>query len=131
MTDFIEFKRLLLDHYPQATESMDGILAVPLDDLVLSIAKEPGDADSLIFRMRVLQLSELKRVGAFATAALAGNFFWSGTNGATLSVGPDDALFLTERRSLEEFNDIAELQACFEDYARAVNAWRIRGQLYA
>ena len=63
--------------------------------------------------------------------ALAGGFFWGGTRGATLSVGKDDALYLTERRAADELSTGDALDTCLEDFARSAQDWRERSRLYA
>ena len=90
-----------------------------------------GDPVGAVVRARVLDMGQVPRAGAFAKAALAGNFFWSGTGGATLSVGADNALWLTERRLLDELAFEGGLEQCLEDFSATVFAWRERSGLYA
>jgi len=131
-TDLQSFKKLLWDCYPQTSESSSGVMSVRLDEnAVITLASVGSDINNLIVRMRVVDLKDVRRSGDFAKAVLAGNFYWSGTNGATLSVGPDNVLYLTDRRALEEFSDRASLTRCFDDFTRTVSDWQIRSQLYA
>lgn len=130
-TDYAEFSRLVRESYPDTVESNGGVLSLTFDTVSLSIIPVPADPNAVLFRLRVLGLSGLARPFEFALAALKGNFFWSGTSGATLSVGKDNILYLTERRYLNEFPNAQILENCFEEYARSVNDWRMRGQTYA
>ena len=81
-------------------------------------------------RAKVLDLDEVARPGDFAKAALGGNFFWSGTRGATLSVGVDGGLWLTERRAIDELSDAEGFRQCLDDFAETVSDWRERSALY-
>ena len=89
------------------------------------------DFSAAIVRAKVLDLADVPRAGDFAKAALAGNFFWSGTRGATLSVGDDNALYATERRPVEELCDAEGLAQCIDEFSKAVMDWRERSALYA
>ncbi len=132
ITDLQSFKKLLKDCYPQTLESKNGVMSVRLDEnAVISVAFVGSDLNNLIVRMRVVDLKDVSRAGDFAKAVLAGNFYWTGTNGATLSVGPDNVLYLTDRRALDEFTDRATLKKCFDDFVSTVSDWQIRSQLYA
>ncbi len=132
ITDLQSFKKLLKDCYPQTLESKNGLMSVRLDEnAVISVAFVGSDINNVIIRMRVVELKDIRRAGDFAKAVLAGNFYWSGTNGATLSIGPDNVLYLTDRRVLDEFTDRASLKKCFDDFVSTVSDWQIRSQLYA
>ncbi len=131
LTDLNSFTQLVQDTFPEAVTSPEGIISVPAGSLTVHIASLPGDPDNLIFRVLVLKMSDVRERGAFAKAALAGNFFWSGTWGATLSLGADDGLYLTERRPLEEFVDQKTLTDCIDNLIRAVSDWQTRSDLYA
>jgi hypothetical protein len=131
ITDYTEFSRLVKESYPDTVESMGGVLSLTFDTVSLSIVPVPADPTAVLFRLRVMDLNEITKPGKLAIAALKGNLFWSGTEGATLSIGKDNMLYLTERRYLEEFTGSEVIEACFEAYARSVNDWRLRGQTYA
>jgi hypothetical protein len=81
-------------------------------------------------RAKVLDLDEVARPGDFAKSVLGGNFFWSGTRGATLSVGVDGGLWLTERRAIDELSDAEGFGQCLDDFAETVSDWRERSALY-
>ena len=63
--------------------------------------------------------------------ALAGNFFWSATRGATLYVGADNALYACERRPIDELFDGDGLAQCVDDFGETVADWQERSALYA
>lgn len=106
-----------------------------------SVALEDGDAveffraggepeGEVCVRAKVLDLDGVARPGDFAKSVLGGNFFWSGTRGATLSVGKDGALWLTERRAIDELSDAEGFGQCLGDFAETVEDWRERSALY-
>jgi len=130
-TDYEEFSKLVREQFPDTVESRGGVLSLFSDSISMTIVPVPADPTAVLFRFRVLDITALSRAGEFLLAALKGNFFWSGTDGATLSVGKDNMLYLTERRYLNEFPTTEYIESCFEDYARRVNDWRMRGQTYA
>ena len=82
-------------------------------------------------RAKIIDLDEIQRPGDFAMAALAANFFWSGTNGATLSVSEDNALYATERRLVAELAEAEDFKTCLADFFDTVATWRERSELYA
>lgn len=131
ITDYDEFSRLVKKTYPDTVEGKGGVLSLTFDTIRLSIVPVPSNPSAVLFRLRVLDLKNIGRASDFALAALKGNFFWSGTNGATLSVGKDNMLYLTERRYLDEFTSAAAIENCLNEYAYSVNDWRMRGQTYA
>ena len=65
--------------------------------------------------------------GAFAEAALKGNFFWRGTAGATLSLDEvANAIFLTDRFDDGAFADAPALREYINDLLRTLFDWRAR-----
>jgi hypothetical protein len=128
---FYDFKDLLKAQHPEAVELANNTISLDLGSAPLLFAPAPNDPDSLIMRTRVLKLADVPRSGDFAKAALAGNFFWHATRGATLSIGPDEALYLTERRLIDEFPDGDDIEASIEEFAMTVTDWQIRSSLYA
>jgi hypothetical protein len=128
---FYDFKDLLKAQHPEAVELPNSVLSLDLGSAPLFFAPAPDDPDSLIMRTRVLKLEDVPRSGDFAKAALAGNFFWHATRGATLSIGPDEALYLTERCLIDEFPDTDAIEASIEEFSMTVTDWQIRSSLYA
>jgi hypothetical protein len=129
---FQEFKDRAAEWWPDAfVAEGDDVFALALNGFALRFAALPGDPAATLVRARVLDLADVPRAADFAKAALAGNFFWGGTRGATLSVGADGALYATERRPLDELEDVKSLEACVTDFARTAADWRERSALYA
>ena len=63
----------------------------------------------------------------FAEDALKGNFFWRGTEGATLSLNENDnAVYLTDRFDKEAFDDEAAFAEYINAFLRSVYDWRAR-----
>lgn len=131
ITDTVEFRKLIKDTYPDTVDAQNGILAIPFESFALTLGFAQGDTDNVIFRAKVVELRDLKRTKEFAKDALKGNFFWSGTNGATLSIGADEAVYITERRLIAGFHDSETLQKCVDEFVETVSDWMIRSQLYA
>ncbi|MBP5674140.1 MAG: type III secretion system chaperone [Victivallales bacterium] len=90
----------------------------------------PGELATSVVRARVLSIANMLRAADFAKACIAGNFFWSGTRGATLSISEDDVLYLTERRPLDELADADGFDACLENIMQAITDWQERSALY-
>ena len=130
ITEIEEFKQLIKDTYPETIDVQDGILAIPFESFALTLGFAQGDTENVIFRAKVVELSALERA-KFAKDALKGNFFWSGTNGATLSIGADDAVYITERRLITAFPNSEVLKQAVEEFVKTVSDWMIRSQLYA
>ena len=129
---FQEFKVRAAEWWPDAfVAEGDDVFALASDGFALRFAALPGDPAATLVRARVLDLADVLRAGDFAKAALAGNFFWGGTRGATLSVGADGALYATERRPLDELADADGLARCLDDFSGIVADWRERSALYA
>ena len=87
---FQEFKDRAAEWWPDAfVAEDDDVFALASDGFALRFAALPGDPAATLVRARVLDLADVPRAADFAKAALAGNFFWGGTRGATLSVGAE------------------------------------------
>lgn len=108
-----------------------GAFAIVREYIQVTFAPLSGSPEYALVRAPVLSIGEIARPGAFALAALAGNFFWAGANGATLSAGADGRLYLTERRALSELGDADALDRCLDDFSVAASDWRERSALYA
>jgi hypothetical protein len=128
---FEDLEAAARSRFPEAFASAgDGAFALEADGIRIVFARLPGEPSTALVRARVLEMAEVPRAGDFAKAALAGNFFWGGARGATLSVGPDGALHLTERRPLDELADAEGLEGCIADFAESAADWRERSALY-
>ncbi len=130
-SEFSDLRTLAEERDPDAfVPGGDAAFALADGDFVLSFAVLPGAPGTAVVRAKVLDLDGIPRAGDFAKAALAGNFFWGGTRGATLSAGADGALWATERRSVAELAAPGALDACVEDFRLTVRDWRERSALY-
>lgn len=129
--DFNDIRRIAGETFGEACVLQgENAFSLALDGATVSFASLPGEQGTVLVRARVLDLAAVPRKGGLATAALAGNFFWGGTRGATLSVGADDALYLTERRHVADLADAASLGGCVDDFLSAIADWRGRSALY-
>ena len=129
--DFSDIRTLAEGRFGEAfVRRGENAFSLVLDGGTVSFAEIPCDPALAIVRTRVLDLSAIPRKGDLALAALEGNFFWSGTNGGTLSAGEDGGLWLTERRPVEELAAPGGLDACLSDVSDAVFAWRERSALH-
>lgn len=108
----------------------DHAFSLALDALTISFAEIPGDPALALVRARLLDMDAVPRKGGLAIAAMEGNFFWSGTNGGTLSVGEDGALWLTERRPVSELATPDGFAACLSDFSLDAATWRERSALH-
>jgi hypothetical protein len=109
-----------------------GEFAVAADGgTTIRFAALPGNPAMVVARVRILSMDDVRRSADFAKAALAGNFFWGGTRGATLSVGDDGGLYITERRFAGELAEEEGLESCIDDFTETADDWRERSRLYA
>ena len=129
---FEDLSALAESRYGEAFSSQDGgVFSLAIDDGAFAFFRAAGDSAYAFVRAKVLSMDGVRRAGDFATAVLAGNFFWSGTRGATLSVGTDNVLYATERRPLDELADADGLAQCLDDFRETISDWRERSALYA
>ena len=129
--DFNDLGRFAAQTYDEAVvQRGERAFSLVLDEGTVSFAPVLADPAMVLVRMRVLDMDALPRKGGLALAALEGNFFWSGTNGGTLSVGEDGGLWLTERRPVEELAAPGGLAACVSDFTETAFDWRERGALH-
>ncbi len=134
MTDngLVQLLQLAENMFPGRVARLEGgAFAIVREDLSVTFAPLPGSPEYALVRAPVLSIGELARPGAFAVAALAGNFFWAGADGATLSAGADGKLYMTERRALAELGDAVSLARCLAGFSEAAFDWRERSALYA
>jgi len=122
---------IIEENYPGAGLDEDEVMLVPTEGLTFAFVDLPNDPASILIRVKILSLGDLKRPGDFAKAVLAGNLFYQGGRGAALSVGQDNALYLTGLRMIEDLLDKDAIAACIGDFAKAASDWKARGALYA
>lgn len=102
-----------------------------LGDVKMSFFSHDGLPNTAFCRACIASLGETKCPDDFAEAALAGNFFWSGTNGATLSYNEDEnAFYLTDRFDYDAFSDDDAFEAYIAGFMRTVMDWRERLAIY-
>ena len=98
--------------------TVDGAVEIELDYY--------DDSDTV-----VASLGAMKCPDGFAEEALAGNFFWSGTDGATLSYNEaENAFYLTDRFDDDAFSDDDAFEAYVAGFMRTVVDWRGRLAVY-
>lgn len=129
--DFSDIRASAEARFGEACVLRDGnAFSLVLDGGTVSFAESSGNPAMTVVRARVTDLGAVARKGGLALAALEGNFFWSGTNGATLSVDEDGALWLTERRPTEELAAPGGLESCLDEFVATIAAWRERSDLH-
>ena len=128
---FSDFKDMLLEAFPDAKVQENEIIYFKYEDIDIAAVSLNSDPDMVIFRARVCALDEMKRPGDFAIAALSGNFFWSGTNGGTLSLSSDNFVYLTDKCFIDDLASADDILNFLDDYTEAVGNWKVRSSLYA
>ena len=107
-------------------------VVVGLDDATsLTVFSRSLDDGEVFVRARVGALEGLSNPGDLCEAALQGNLFWQGTDGATLSLNHDEmALYLTDRRPAEALADEESLGDFLEGFAVTLGVWRTKLEQY-
>lgn len=106
-------------------------VVIDLDDTtsVTVFSRSPDDGEVFV-RARVGSLEGLANPGDLCEAALQGNLFWQGTDGATLSLNHDEmALYLTDRRPADTLADAESLGDFLQDFTSTLGVWRNRLEL--
>ena len=115
----------------KAVSTDDIGFVLELGDVKMSFFSHDGLPNTAFCRACIASLGETKCPDDFAEAALAGNFFWSGTNGATLSYNEDEnAFYLTDRFDDDAFSDDDSFEAYIAGFMRTVMDWRERLAIY-
>jgi len=103
------------------------VVRIDLGDTSLAFVARADGADALVCRAFVAGITRLDDPAAFCREALEANFFWSGTEGATLSVDADaTALYLTERLSPDEIAGPEALGDYVRAFVETLSSWRLR-----
>ncbi len=111
----------------KAVSTDDIGFVLELGDVKMSFFSHDGLPNTAFCRAIVASLGETKCPDDFAEAALSGNFFWSGTNGATLSYNEDEnAFYLTDRFDDDAFSDDDAFETYIAGFMRTVMDWRER-----
>ena len=115
----------------RAVSTDDIGFVLELGDVKMSFFSHDGLPKTAFCRAVVASLGEMKCPDGFAEAALAGNFFWSGTNGATLSYNEaENAFYLTDRFDDDAFSDDDAFESYVAGFMRSVMDWRERLAIY-
>ena len=95
------------------------------EDVKLSFFAPGGDSGVAYCRALVGKLDECECPADFAEAALRGNFFWRGTEGAVISLNLDEnAIYLTDRFDESAFEDEAAFRNYINDFLRTLFDWQ-------
>ena len=133
MTSNLErLSEMASEMWTEKAVSADDIgFVLELGDVKMSFFSHDGLPNTAFCRAVVASLGEMKCPGEFAEEALAGNFFWSGTNGATLSYNEaDNAFYLTDRFDDNAFSNEDEFETYVAGFMRTVMDWRERLAIY-
>ncbi|MBR6324731.1 MAG: type III secretion system chaperone [Victivallales bacterium] len=115
----------------QAVSTDDIGFVLELGDVRMSFFAHDDLPGTAFCRAAVATLGGMKCPGGFAEEALAGNFFWSGTDGATLSYNEaENAFYLTDRFDDDAFSDDDAFEAYVAGFMRTVMDWRGRLAVY-
>ena len=115
----------------KAVSADDIGFVLELGDVKMSFFSHDGLPNTAFCRAVIASLGEMKCPGEFAEEALAGNFFWSGTNGATLSYNEaENAFYLTDRFDDDAFSNEDAFETYVVGFMRTVMDWRERLAIY-
>jgi len=115
----------------KAVSADDIGFVLELGDVKMSFFSHDGLPNTAFCRAVVASLGEMKCPGEFAEEALSGNFFWSGTNGATLSYNEaENAFYLTDRFDDDAFSNEDAFETYVAGFMKTVMDWRERLAIY-
>lgn len=115
----------------KAVSADDIGFVLELGDVKMSFFSHDGLPNTAFCRAVIASLGKMKCPGEFAEEALAGNFFWSGTNGATLSYNEaENAFYLTDRFDDDAFSNEDAFETYVAGFMRTVMDWRERLAIY-
>ena len=94
----------------------------------IHVIRPDDDPETVYLRAEVGSAAELANPAHYLRAALAGNRFGLGTNGAVLSLGEDEAatIYLTQRTTADVADSPESLEAALQPFAAALFRWRER-----
>ena len=111
--------------------SEEGVYTVDFDGVKLALFTSDNDPGDVYFRAKIASLEGTDNPGKLCEEALQGNFFWSGTGGATLSLNREErTLYLTDRLSAESLPDADAVLAACRDLMRIVRDWQRRRNVH-
>ena len=112
---------------PEAVAMSEAGFSLDINGDTLSFFSPDGEAAASYCRAKVAELGARKCPGAFAEAALNGNFFWSGTEGATLSLNTtENSIYLTDRFDEGAFQSEAAFKDYINGFLRTLFDWQER-----
>ena len=99
----------------------------------IHVIRPDDDPETVYLRAEVGSAAELANPAHYLRAALAGNRFGLGTNGAVLSLGDDEkaTVYLTQRMTADIAATPEALEAALQPFAAALVRWRERLELEA
>ena len=90
----------------EAVVEFDNGFTLNVFDTALTFFETHGDTGAFYCRAMIGRFGDEGCPCEFAEDALKGNFFWRGTEGATLSLSENDnAVYLTDRFDKDAFDD--------------------------
>ena len=96
-------------------------------DTVLTFFETDGDTGAFYCRAMIGSFGNGACPCEFAEDALMGNFFWRGTEGATLSLNENEnSVYLTDRFDKNAFPDEASFAEYINGFLRSVFDWQAR-----
>ncbi len=112
---------------PETISSDEYGFTLDANDVKLSFFAPGGESGAAYCRALVGKLEERKCPADFAEAALRGNFFWRGTEGAVISLNLDEnAIYLTDRFDEGAFEDDDAFRDYINDFLRTLFDWQER-----
>ncbi len=112
---------------PEAVATDDDGFTLEADDVTLTFFAPGGESGVAYCRALVGNLEERECPADFAEAALRGNFFWRGTEGAVISLNQEEqAIYLTDRFDDGAFEDEAAFRDYINDFLRTLFDWQTR-----
>jgi len=105
----------------------DRTVRLAFEDVAVSLAVREEETRQIVCRSFVAGVTRVDDPAAFCREALEANFFWRGTNGATLSMDARaTALYLTEFVAAADIDGPEALAAHLEGFVDTVVDWRLR-----
>ena len=110
---------------PEAISADEYGFTLDAEDVELSFFAPGGESGVAYCRALIGKLDERECPADFAEAALRGNFFWRGTEGAVISLNLDEnALYLTDRFDEGAFEDDDAFRDYINDFLRTLFDWQ-------
>jgi len=94
-------------------------------DHVIDLFFDGGEDEAFITIATIINELEHADPTSFLTEALRANFYWRGTQGATLSLGPEDHVLLHRQIPLEENFELQDLIQAIDSFIDVTKAWAV------